>query len=412
MSSSHSVSRIAGRPATQRPLRVLHLIDSLGHGGAEHQLSLLVRSFDPTAVDSYVCHIYPDAVLASEIKAAGVPVVALSTKPGRAALPRATARLIAIARAFEPDVIHTSLFDSDVLGGAVGNLLAIPVVTTLCSIWGQEQASNGVSRSLQLTASSAIWRATLRRAHTVIAISSAVRANAHAVFGLSPDRIPVIYRAIADTPGSSPPPATVRSQLGIAASQPVFLNVGRLVPSKGQIHLIRAMKSVLTALPNAMLLLAGEGWHRKALEDEIRALGIGQHVTLLGERHDIMSLVTMADVFVFPSLSEGLGVALLEAAGQGAACITTDIPPMTEIIDNEVSGLCVPPADPGALAAAMIRLGASPSLAAQFGREVAHRASLRFSLPAIVTAVEGVYESAAASSARRAPASRRDGKLN
>jgi glycosyltransferase involved in cell wall biosynthesis len=99
----------------------------------------------------------------------------------------------------------------------------------------------------------------------------------------------------------------------------------------------------------------------------------------------------MADIFVFPSLSEGLGVSLVEAAGLGCTCITTGLPPMTEVIDHAESGLCVPPKDADALASAMVALAQHPERAAAFGQEAARRAKLRFDRKVVTDAIERVY---------------------
>lgn len=374
-------------------LRVLHVIESLGHGGAEHQLSLTVRGFDPDRVRSFVCALYGKDVLAPEIESAGVPVYKLGLSGRPSAMARAVPMLAAIVRRTQPDLIHTSLFQADVVGGVVGRAFGVPVVGTICSRWGEEQTSNQVESRVKLETYRRVWGAALRSLHShSIAISEAVRENAVRSFGISTDRVSIVYRALDDLrPGAPLALSEPIASLAASGTRPIFVNVGRLVPSKGQLDLLRAMSIVVRELPDARLLIVGDGWFRGELESARRDLNLEAHVQFLGARNDVPAILSAADAFVFPSLSEGLGVALVEAVGAGLPCVTTNVPPMTEVVRDGVSGICVPPSDPTAMAGAMLRLANDRELAAQMGRAARRLASERFDRRTVLAAIENVY---------------------
>ncbi len=339
--ASRAFSDVSAEPVSSVPrLRVLHLIDSLGRGGAEHQLSLTARSLESSRVES----------------------------------------------------IHTSLFQADIVGGAVGRLLNIPVIGTICSVSGEEFDSDNVRQHrLKLALEVSIWGAALRNLHVhSIAISEAVKENASMAFGLSRDRLTVIYRAIEEKRSIIDRSAT-RASLGLTDADVMILNAGRLVPQKGQIFLVRAMKHVLPHAPHAKLFIAGDGWLGPELQAEASRLGVADSIRLLGRRDDVPALLAASDMFAFPSLWEGLGVALIEAAGAGCACITTAAAPMTEVIQDGISGLCVPRRDPERLGQAIVELIRDPSHRARFGRTAAERVNTLCGRENVMRSIEEVY---------------------
>jgi glycosyltransferase involved in cell wall biosynthesis len=139
--------------------------------------------------------------------------------------------------------------------------------------------------------------------------------------------------------------------------------VGRLSEQKGHRFLLEAMRPVLASHPRARLLIAGDGHLRERLQEQ--AGPFGDRVAFLGIRDDVPALLARADLFVFPSLWEGQGNALLESLAVGPAIVATDIPSTRETVADGKEALLVPPTDPGALASAMLRVLDDPGLAAR-----------------------------------------------
>lgn len=383
------------RMTFQPKKRVLHVIETLGHGGAEHQLALVVSALDRERYENIVCHLFPPEHLAARIRGDGVEVIGLGLVRGKKSLPAAIARLVGLIRARKIDLLHTSLFQADLAGGIAAKLCGVPAVNTLCNVYGgpERVADNKHMSPLKHAATMRLWGATQNRCfRRSIAISQAVRESAAENMGRPREAMTVIYRAFTDPPRASVDRGALKRSLGIEDGSPILLNVGRLAPQKGQKYLLAAMPAILAQFPRAQLLIAGEGWLRGELSAQIQALKLEAHVKLLGRREDTRALIETADQFVFPSLFEGLGVALIEAAGLGSTCVAARVGPIPEVIEHDRSGVLVPPRDPHALAAAINALAGDPARARALGDAARARIHSEFTVARMISALETVYD--------------------
>lgn len=169
---------------------------------------------------------------------------------------------------------------------------------------------------------------------------------------------------------------------------PIILTVARLDRLKGHKYLLAAACLV----PNAIFVLAGEGPERKNLEDQARTLDIIDRVLFLGQRNDIPELLNACDVFVLPSVLEGLPLSVLEAMAASKPVIATNIPGINEIIIDGENGLLVSPADPNALAEKINLILSNASLAHNLAVSGMDRVSSEFSAKKMVDGVTNIYE--------------------
>jgi len=377
-------------------IRVLHLVDSLGIGGAERQLALIVAALDHTRFQSHVCHLHSPSHLGSLFTQAGVPVYGLEVS-GKHQWPIGIIKLLRLVHSLKIDLIHTSLFESDILGGVCGRLSGIPVVSTLCNIGGEPERliDNPRMNRLKLSFTTKFWGYTLRLGHRhYIAISKAVMDSAVRTYKLPEHKITVIYRTLSSDwfdDDSSVYGVKLREELDINGAYPVVVNVGRLVPQKGQRYLIEAMPEVLIRFPQGRVLIAGEGILHDSLAKLCQELGIQDNVEFLGARDDVRELLAISNIFVFPSLFEGLGGALLEAAGMGKPCVASRVGPLPEVIEHGVSGLLVPSRNPQAIAQAIIGLAGDPERARTMGDNARAIVRSRFAISRIATELEQLY---------------------
>jgi glycosyltransferase involved in cell wall biosynthesis len=154
----------------------------------------------------------------------------------------------------------------------------------------------------------------------------------------------------------------------LGTADTVLGGVGRLVDRKGFRYLIEAMPRVLERHSQVTVALVGDGPLRKELEDLAATLGIGKRVRFLGFRRDIRYVLQAFDIFVLPSLKEGLPLTMIEAMAEGRPTVASAVDGIPTFVHHERTGLLVPPKDPEKLADALIRLLDDRSLAAQYGR--------------------------------------------
>jgi glycosyltransferase involved in cell wall biosynthesis len=138
-------------------------------------------------------------------------------------------------------------------------------------------------------------------------------------------------------------------------------------------------------------MIVGQGGLREELEAHAARLGIASHVRLLGHREDVRDLLSLYDIFVLPSLSEGMPLALLEAMGAGLPAIATRVGGIVEVLEDRKTGLLVPPEDGGALADTIMALLENRALAKELGEAARQVATTRYSLAGMVRAYEDVY---------------------
>lgn len=263
-------------------------------------------------------------------------------------------RLRSFVRAWRPDVMHCSLPEASLATRIVGYLLRVPVVESLVNISHEavKLQDNPHVAGWKLVMHRVIDRVTMSRVARFHALSEAVADSWVRMVGIPREKIVVIPRGVDAedlhaTAIAGPSRVDFCSDLGVPEDATILLNVGRQEPQKGQTHLIGAMPTILEGIPNAVLLIAGRpGNLTGRLEQQIADLGLEGRVLLLGRRTDVAALMAAADLFVFPSLYEGLGVSLLEAMAMALPIVVANRPPMNQLIKDGVSGMVCKPGDP------------------------------------------------------------------
>jgi glycosyltransferase involved in cell wall biosynthesis len=190
-----------------------------------------------------------------------------------------------------------------------------------------------------------------------------------------------------------------REGLGISQGRPIVGTVGRLAPAKDQRSLIAAFRAVVAAVPDAVLVIIGEGPMRLELERDVKRYALGESVRFLGERFDVPALLPCMDVFVLSSVHEGLPLALLEAMACARPVVVTDVGGVAAVVDRGRAGVVVAPGDVDGLAKAVIGLLRDPALAARLGAAartiVEQRYDLRSTIDAYLALCRGPLPGAA-----------------
>jgi glycosyltransferase involved in cell wall biosynthesis len=387
------------------PLRVLHLIEDLGAGGAERLLFVNLSHLDRQRFSGMVCHLYDRALhWRQPILDLGYPVTSLNLASPRD-LPRGVARLAALLKRRPVDLIHTHLYGANLVGRAAAALAGVPVVSSLHNPDYEPAVlkDNPALSPAKVWALNRLDRLTSRFARPrFVAVSEYVRQSAVKYLGIRPDRATVIYNPIdlsrfrRDTKTAAAA-AQLRRELQIGAGDPVLVSVARLDPQKGLRYLIEALPAIVRDCPAAVAVFVGGGSAeaRAALEALADTHGVRRSVRFAGVQSDITPYLEMSDVFVLPSLYEGLGIALVEAMAMERPCVACRTTAIPEVVDEGVSGLLVPPGDAAALATAIAGLLRDPGLRARMGAEGRRIAHERFDVTRNIHQLEAVYESAA-----------------
>jgi glycosyltransferase involved in cell wall biosynthesis len=182
-----------------------------------------------------------------------------------------------------------------------------------------------------------------------------------------------------------------RRDLGLERSQPIVGTVARLHRQKGIAYLLKAAERIYRVFPEIKILIVGGGPLRSKLEREAGSLGLEDVVRFMGERKDVTKFLSIFDVFVLPSLWEGLPYVLMEAAALGKAVVATDIDGVREVIENGKTGILVPPRNPESLAHAVRRLLQDKDYALKLGQKLEEQILPRFTLSRMVAQTQSLY---------------------
>jgi glycosyltransferase involved in cell wall biosynthesis len=221
-----------------------------------------------------------------------------------------------------------------------------------------------------------------------IAVSDAVAQQLRKTFHVPAYKIHVIHNSIPIDRFNCTASQAFKAKLNLGSERQVVLTVARLDPQKGYSYLLEAIQHV----HDAIFVIAGDGPEKTALEVQADKLGIDDRVIFLGYRQDIPELLAGCDLFVLPSLYEGLPLSILEAMAAGKAVVATAVGGTPEAVLDGETGLLVPPSDPVALARAIREILSNPSLLRKMGATGRERVVREFSSATMVHRISHLYE--------------------
>ncbi len=354
---------------------VLHMTDSLSLGGAERVAVNLANLLPREKYRLFFCATRSEGLLSREL-APDVERVCLSRR-WRLDLP-ALKRLVAFIRANEIRLLHahaTALF----VAAQASMFPPFPKVVWHIHFGGYAAEERSVL----------IYRFLARQAGGVISVNQPLARWAVDRLKLPPDRVWYIPNFVAETAVSDPEVGLP----GMAGKRIVC--VANLRPEKDHLTLVRAMALVSAREPDAHLLLAGaisNQTHFATITDEIAKHRLDRHVTFLGERQDIASILRGCDIGVLSSAAEGLPLALIEYGKAGLPSVATRVGQCPEVLDDGGAGILVQPRDPAGLAEALLSLLASNERRKAFGEAFRKRADELYSAGPIIERICRVYD--------------------
>jgi glycosyltransferase involved in cell wall biosynthesis len=362
----------------RRPLRVLEVITRLDVGGAELQLLARVRIEVASGLAVTVCSLTEGGALRKEFVALGVHVIELDSQ--HLFDPRVLVPLARLLREGSFDVVHAHLFRARLWTIPLARTLRVPLVLQTEHALTQHSFEARNHNVLNRLAGSLLGRLS----SSTIAISRDTAETLQTQHHLHPSRITLIPNGIDVSAVETA--AQVTPLVDVVA-------LGRLHHLKGFSDLVEAMSILHRRGISATLEIAGAGPTGALLRKKAAELSLTSSVTFVGEIRDPIEFIRRGRIFAMPSLSEGFGIAALEAMAAGVPVVATSVGGLTEIVSHERTGLVVPPRNPSRLADSIERLLDDSSLR----RRLAQNASeivKRFDLQQSTTDLIGIYERA------------------
>jgi glycosyltransferase involved in cell wall biosynthesis len=349
-------------------------------GGAEEMVLNLVRHLPPR-FEPMVCCIHEAGPIGEEIRQTGTPVSVLGLNPG-IRRPWDVGGIRAYLRETRPDIVHTFLLTASVYGRLAAMLARVPVVIgTEVNTYADKRPHHAIAERLLMAGTDC-----------VVASAASVRDFYVRQVHADPAKVEVIYNAV-DFSQARPtvPRDEMRALLGIPADVPVAGVIARLTEQKGHRYLIEALAAA-PGLSNVHLAIVGGGELRDDLVRDVNARGLATRVHFFGPRRDLGNLLAAMDVFVMPSLWEGLPLSLVLAMGAGVPVVATAVAGIPEVVENGRTGLLVPPGDRAALGSALANLVADVPARERLGRDARASVLPRFNVQGYVEAIAALYD--------------------
>ena len=358
---------------------IVHFTDTTGFGGAEQMLLTTLAGLDRDRWRCVLMH-YANAGAETLARTARSLDIETRTLPGkRGHAPGDVRVLMRAIQAERPALLHAHLIGAMrcTRGMLAARLAGVPAVVAT-----QQLYPRSLSRRMRMR-----QRLISVIVDRYIAVSHAMAAVLRRGM-LFKARVAVIHNAV-DVSAFTGSAATTHGRGTTGAPQRTVLTVARLNKQKGLEYLIAAVPRLPS---DTQLLIAGEGPDREALEAQARELAVADRVMFLGHRSDVPDLLAACDVFVLPSLFEGLPVSVLEAMAAGKPIVATAIGGTDEAVVHGETGLLVAPGDPSALAWAIHRLLADSALSRRISAAAMARVRQSFSAEAMAEQTDRLYE--------------------
>ncbi|WP_119071447.1 glycosyltransferase [Aggregatilinea lenta] len=371
---------------------VLHVLPRVARGGPAFGVLWLLKYLDHEHYELAICSISPpEAEMARLFEEQGVACISLNSH--RFLDLSVIIKLTRLMRSRNATIVHTHLLRPDWYGRLAARIARVPIVFTTV----RNEDDKCYQRDYGPHAANLIDlinRMTAHYADCVVAVSDEVErylAERQRV----PERKIIMIPNGVDLSGftyQAGVSARIKQSMGFARDQLVIGTVCQLRKAKGLQYLIQAAKVVTRLRPDAVFVLVGSGPQEQNLKQTVKDEELGDKIIFLGQRRDVGDLLKGMDLFVLPSLWEGMPRALLEAMATGRPCVVTDIGGSRELVVHEKCGLVVPAADKDSLANAILLLLNSPDLREQYGIEARQRVANTFSAQGVAHAYDHLYK--------------------
>jgi glycosyltransferase involved in cell wall biosynthesis len=365
-------------------VRILFLVNGFAIGGAEVKLLELVREIKirfPKTYYPIVCAVGQGGPLQERFEKMNVETYVFSKRHRYDVF--LIYKVFQLIQKRRINIVQTTLYYADIIGAYTAKLAGIKRIVS----WDAMTAPYHYGMKNLLA-----YRLASKWFTVAVAVSHAIREKIIYERHVPADKTTTIHYGVDNRYFSDTNNESYRKKLGFHSKNIVIGTVARLSEQKGHRYLIDATKEVVGRYPNIRVLFIGDGPLRKELELQVNRLGLDSVIKFLGFRSDVKELLSTLDIFVLPSLFEGLPNVVLEAMACGKPVIATNVSGIPEIIDDHQTGILIPPKDSNAIAQAIYQMLQNPKKMKMMGKMSRNRVEEKFSLKQQVNAFVELYE--------------------
>lgn len=362
-----------------KKIPILFVTSNLGIGGLERVVVQLCIQLDKQLFTPAVCCIHFKGELACELESHGIRVFNLnSRKPDYLAFKR----IISVIDEFKPLIVHTHNINASIDGIIASVIKKIPVKV-------HTDHARKFPDKYRYMVAERIVSSFLNR---IIAVTEETKQNLIRFEKIASKKIQVVHNGISGIEVRTKSQNTLtRKELGLTEFQFIIGTVVRLEIQKGLIYLIRAFPQILQEFPHSCLLITGQGSQYEKLRLETMALGIEKNVRLTGPKLEICQIFNILDIYVLPSVWEGLPMSLLEAMSCQRPIVAAKVGGIPQAITDGESGILVPPASSNSLSMAICALLRDSSLRTRLARGAKQRFEREFTVARMIQAHQNIY---------------------
>ena len=363
------------------PRTILHLISRLGVGGVENQLLLIARHYNRNLLSPLVCCIREKGEIGRELEKAGIEVIALGRREVHQFNPRVVLEISRLLRQRDVHILRTHQYEPGFYGRLASLLARTPIViASFHNIyrrrkWHRKRINRFLSRFTD----------------RIVAVSECVKSDIVRYDSVPSHKVKVIYNGIDPTQFEGEVrEGEVKAGLGISPHSRVVGTIGRMTSQKGHALLLEAFAELRNRI-DLKLLIVGDGPLRNSLQRRAEELGIADDVCFAGFRRDIYPLLRIMEVFVLPSLWEGMGTAVIEAMAAGRVVVASDLAPIREVIPTSDLGILVRPNDKKSLREGIRELLDDRRVSEEMGKRSREYALSRFRIQKAIWQYENLF---------------------
>ena len=377
----------------QEPIRVLHLITWLVHGGIEKWLLEMTRATPRSrCVMDFCCKGPAVGWRAGVARDLGATVWHCPLRPPGIGFIRRLKQILSEGRY---DVLHVHLDAHSGLPVYVARSVGLPVIVTFHNtyfapaVWWMKLP---LMRNLRALYANRSVQYAVKHATLVTGVSRGVLESVYRPHAPDPQRSRVLYLgSVTPAPQSGEQRAALRQTIGVPPTAPVVLHVASFSPAKNHAGLLRIFQKIAAAVPGSHLVMVGDGVLRTSIEESVKQYPFRDRLHFLGARDDVPALMQASDIFLFPSLHEGFGIVLIEAQAAGLPIVAARIAGVTEAVQDGVTAILHDPADLEAMAASAVGLLIDPARARALGEAGRQRHRDNFTQEAAVERLLKLY---------------------